>query len=72
MRVRLQEGSFSNQVLVSIKNLKRDVDIRYGLAAPPYKQLFGFAKLWQLGENVFESILDLIIACSGGTMIRST
>ena len=45
--------SFSNQVLVSIKNWTRRVDIRYGLAAPPYKQLFGFAKLWQLGENDF-------------------
>ena len=45
--------SFSNQVLVSIKNWTRRVDIRYGLAAPPYKQLFGFAKLRQLGENIF-------------------
>ena len=37
----------SYQVLVSIKNWKRDVDIRNASAAPPYKQLFGFTRLRQ-------------------------
>jgi hypothetical protein len=37
-------------VLVSIKNRKRDVDIRNASSAPPYKQLFGFTSLRQTGN----------------------